>query len=97
MTDKLLIDKELVERIRQHLTELRELNDDLTWTDVSEVAELDGLKPAEGPVPTVEEIEACMESVPYKVHPDEPDVQYRELRDFSKAIHALLTNGRGGV
>ena len=46
MTDKLLIDRELVERIRQHLTELRELNDDLTWTDVSEVTELDGLPAA---------------------------------------------------
>jgi hypothetical protein len=28
------------------LAELRELNADLTWTDVSEVAELDALKPA---------------------------------------------------
>ena len=46
MTDHLLIPRELVSRIRQHLAELRELNADLTWTDVSEVAELDALKPA---------------------------------------------------
>jgi hypothetical protein len=47
MTDHLLIPRELVSRIRQHLAELRELNADLTWTDVSEVAELDALKPAQ--------------------------------------------------
>jgi len=47
MSDHLLIPSELVLRIRQHLAELRELNADLTWTDVSEVAELDALKPAQ--------------------------------------------------
>jgi hypothetical protein len=47
MSDHLLIPRELVSRIRQHLAELRELNADLTWTDVSEVAELDALKPAQ--------------------------------------------------
>ena len=43
--------------------------------------------------PSVDAIEACMEAVPFKVHPDEPDVQYRELRDFSLAIHDLMMKG----
>jgi hypothetical protein len=56
MSDHLLIPRELVSRIRQHLAELRELNADLTWTDVSEVAELDALKPAQPLVEALEDI-----------------------------------------